>query len=104
MLRAGVDGLAEGARDAGHRARRSRSAVTVLTSDPNVDALDARMQLARDAGCDGVVCAGTDVALARAYALAHDGARHPARRVATPTIRRVSTRPVTRSRVARTGW
>ena len=38
MLRAGVEGLAEGARDAGH-ARPLALAVTVLTSDPNVDAM-----------------------------------------------------------------
>jgi orotidine-5'-phosphate decarboxylase len=65
MLRAGVDGLHEGARAGGH-ARPMALAVTVLTSDPNVDALDARMDLARTAGCDGVVCAGSDVERARA--------------------------------------
>jgi len=68
MLRAGVEGLVEGARDAGH-ARPMALAVTVLTSDPNVDAMDARLDVARDAGCDGVVCAGTDVERARARAL-----------------------------------
>ena len=46
MLRAGVEGLAEGARDAGH-ARPAALAVTVLTSDPNVDAMDARLDVAR---------------------------------------------------------
>jgi orotidine-5'-phosphate decarboxylase len=65
MLRAGVDGLREGAREGGH-AQPIALAVTVLTSDPNVDALDARMDLARIAGCDGVVCAGSDVERARA--------------------------------------
>ena len=44
MLRAGVEGLADGARDAGH-ARPLALAVTVLTSDPNVDALDERMRV-----------------------------------------------------------
>lgn len=68
MVRAGVEGLAEGARDAGH-APPVALAVTVLTSDPNIDARDARMQVARDAGCDGVVCAGTDVEIARAFGL-----------------------------------
>ena len=68
MLRAGVEGLADGARDAGH-ARPTALAVTVLTSDPNVDAMDERLDVARDAGCDGVVCAGGDVARARARAL-----------------------------------
>lgn len=68
MVRAGVEGLAEGARDAG-RARPTALAVTVLTSDANTDALDARLDVARDAGCDGVVCAGSDVGRARARAL-----------------------------------
>ena len=64
MLRAGVQGLREGAREAGY-AQPIALAVTVLTSDTNVDALVPRLDAAVDAGCDGVVCAGTDVALAR---------------------------------------
>jgi orotidine-5'-phosphate decarboxylase len=68
MLRAGVEGLAEGARDGGHD-RPVALAVTVLTSDPDVDALDARIEVARDARCDGVVCAGRDVERARARGL-----------------------------------
>ncbi len=68
MVRAGVEGLAEGARDGGH-APPIALAVTVLTSDANVDALDARMQVALDAGCAGVVCAGTDVEVARSFGL-----------------------------------
>jgi orotidine-5'-phosphate decarboxylase len=68
MVRAGVEGLAEGAREAG-RAVPVALAVTVLTSDHDIGARDARMQIARDAGCDGVVCAGTDVEVARAFAL-----------------------------------
>jgi len=92
MLRAGVEGLADGARDGGHRAPIAL-AVTVLTSDPNVDALDARMDLARDAGCDGVVCAGADVARARARGLRTmvpgirlaGGVHHDQARVDTPT-------------------
>jgi orotidine-5'-phosphate decarboxylase len=68
MVRAGVEGLAEGAREAGH-ASPIALAVTVLTSDPDIGARDARMQVARDAGCDGVVCAGTDVEFARAFGL-----------------------------------
>jgi orotidine-5'-phosphate decarboxylase len=67
-LRAGVSGFAEGARDAGH-ASPVALAVTVLTSDPNVDALDERMRIARDAGCGGVVCAGSDVERARTFGL-----------------------------------
>jgi orotidine-5'-phosphate decarboxylase len=68
MLRAGVEGLGEGARDAGND-RPVALAVTVLTSDPDIGALDARMDVARDAGCDGVVCAGRDVDRARVRAL-----------------------------------
>jgi orotidine-5'-phosphate decarboxylase len=64
MLRAGVDGLREGAHDAGHT-QPIALAVTVLTSDVNVDALESRMQIAANAGCDGVVCAGPDIPLAR---------------------------------------
>src|SRR4051812_3805107 len=91
MLRAGVEGLAEGARDAGH-APPLALAVTVLTSDHDISARDARMQIARDAGCDGVVCAGTDVELARAFGLRAmvpgirlaGGASHDQARVDTP--------------------
>ena len=64
MLRAGVEGLREGAHDAGH-VQPLALAVTVLTSDPEIDALVPRMDWAVEACCDGVVCAGTDVALAR---------------------------------------
>ncbi|MFN8026311.1 MAG: orotidine-5'-phosphate decarboxylase [Acidimicrobiia bacterium] len=69
MVRAGVEGLAEGARDAGVAHTPVSLAVTVLTSDPNIDAMDERLAIARDAGCTGVVCAGSDVERARAYAL-----------------------------------
>jgi orotidine-5'-phosphate decarboxylase len=68
MLRAGIDGLREGARDAGH-AQPVALAVTVLTSDRNVDALGSRMETAARAGCDGVVCAGPDIPIARAHQL-----------------------------------
>ena len=68
MLRAGIEGLREGARERGH-AQPLALAVTVLTSDPNVGALESRLDVARDSGCDGVVCAGSDVELARARAL-----------------------------------
>jgi len=91
MLRAGVVGLATGAREGGH-APPIALAVTVLTSDPNVDALVSRLDLARDAGCDGVVCAGTDVELARTRGLRTmvpgirlaGGATHDQARVDTP--------------------
>jgi orotidine-5'-phosphate decarboxylase len=68
MLRAGVEGLAVGAREGGHDAPLAL-AVTVLTSDPNIDARDERMRVARAAGCDGVVCAGTDADVALTYGL-----------------------------------
>jgi orotidine-5'-phosphate decarboxylase len=62
MLR--VEGLREGARDAGV-ATPIALAVTVLTSDHDTSALETRMDLAARAACDGVVCAGADIALAR---------------------------------------
>ena len=78
MLRAGVEGLAEGAREAGH-ARPVALAVTVLTSDPNVDAMDARLDVARDVGVRrGRVRGQRRRTRSRACA-AHDGARHPTR-------------------------
>lgn len=55
MLRAGVEGLAEGARDGNHDAALP-IAVTVLTSDPDASAFDERLTRAIDAGCGGVVC------------------------------------------------
>ena len=55
MLEAGVTGLADGARDGGHQPPRAL-AVTVLTSETDVSAFDARLEAAATAGCDGVVC------------------------------------------------
>jgi orotidine-5'-phosphate decarboxylase len=68
VVRAGVEGLREGARDAGHPDPIALG-VTVLTSDPDARAMPERLRVARDAGCDGVVCAGTDVPSARALSL-----------------------------------
>ena len=103
MLRAGVEGVKESAREAGHPEPVALG-VTVLTSDPDASTLDARMQLARDAGCDGVVCRG-DRCAARARArVAHDGAGHPTtrwRRERSSTRRHAGW---TRSHAARTGW
>jgi orotidine-5'-phosphate decarboxylase len=65
MLRAGVDGLRDGARGAGH-APPVALAVTVLTSDPDASAFDARLHTAIDAGCDGVVCSAREVGVAAA--------------------------------------
>jgi orotidine-5'-phosphate decarboxylase len=62
MLRAGVEGLAEGAEAAGLAAPRAL-AVTILTSEgrrpPAV--LDERVAAAVESGCAGVVCSAGDV-------------------------------------------
>jgi orotidine-5'-phosphate decarboxylase len=60
MLRAAVEGLAEGAADAG-RETPYPIAVTVLTSDADAGAFDARLRAAIDAGCRGVVCSVREV-------------------------------------------
>ncbi len=69
MLRAGVEGLAEGAAAAGLAAPTALG-VTVLTSDPDATAelLRRRAALAELAGCGGIVCAGTDLATLRGTA------------------------------------
>lgn len=66
MLRAGVEGLAEGAAAAGLPSPSSL-AVTVLTSVVAVgpDVLEERVAAAREAGCAGVVCAAADLGLVR---------------------------------------
>ena len=62
MLRAGVEGLAEGAANAGQMIPQAL-AVTVLTSDgtaaPHVAA--ERMRMAMEAGCGGLVLAAEDL-------------------------------------------
>ena len=60
MLRAGVEGLAEGARDGGH-SHAIPIAVTVLTSDPDARAFDDRLASAIEAGCGGVVCSVEEI-------------------------------------------
>ena len=66
MLRAGTEGLAEGAASAG-LPPPTALAVTILTSDdgapPHV--LGARVRTAMDGGCGGIVCAAGDVAEAK---------------------------------------
>lgn len=64
MLRAFVDGLREGAEDAGLE-QPVALAVTVLTSEHDAppSLLAERAGLAAAAGCDGVVCAVPDVAV-----------------------------------------
>lgn len=69
MLRAGVDGLTDGAASAG-LAPPTALAVTVLTSDagapPHI--LGKRVQAAVESGCSGLVCAADDIAEAKQLA------------------------------------
>ena len=60
MLRAGVEGVLEGAHDAG-RTAPVPIAVTVLTSDPDASAFDARLASAIESGCGGVVCSVQEI-------------------------------------------
>jgi len=93
MLHAAVQGLKEGANESGH-AEPMALAVTVLTSDDDTSAFDARLGAAVDAGCDGVVCSVHEVARVKATRsdlLAvvpgirlRDGDVHDQRRVGTP--------------------
>ncbi len=68
MLRAGAEGLKEGAADAG-MPKPLALAVTVLTSDhdapPHI--LGKRVQAALESDCDGIVCAASDVREAKQY-------------------------------------
>jgi orotidine-5'-phosphate decarboxylase len=96
MLRAGVDGLAEGAASAGLEPPVALG-VTVLTSQPDapVHLLQERVEAAIDAGCGGVVCAATDLAVVKEIdptlvavvpgTRVEDGPRHDHIRVATPS-------------------
>jgi orotidine-5'-phosphate decarboxylase len=69
MLRAGVEGLAEGAEAADLEAPVAL-AVTVLTSDDAApdQVLTNRVKSALESGCGGLVCAATDVQHARRLA------------------------------------
>lgn len=69
MLRAGVQGLEEGARNAGLPEPKSL-AITVLTSDGDAPAhiMPKRVMLAAEAGCSGIVCAVGDLEEAHHYA------------------------------------
>jgi orotidine-5'-phosphate decarboxylase len=69
MLRAGVQGFAEGAANAGLPAPIALG-VTVLTSDGDAPPfiLPKRVRTAVEAGCGGIVCAARDVRDARQYA------------------------------------
>lgn len=69
MLRAGVEGLAEGSSAAGHEPGIA-VAVTVLTSDTSAPPhiMPKRASLAVESGCRGIVCAATDLREAREIA------------------------------------
>lgn len=69
MLRAGDQGLRDGAAAAGLDAPTSL-AVTILTSDGDAPAhiLGKRLTVAMEAGCGGVVCAASDLEEARTFA------------------------------------
>jgi orotidine-5'-phosphate decarboxylase len=68
MVRAGVEGLVNGAAGAGLRAPVALG-VTVLTSDlANAAKLTQRVKIAVEAGCSGLVCAASDVIEARRLA------------------------------------
>lgn len=62
MLKAGVEGLMEGARSAGLPDPMAL-AITVLTSDSDAPEhiVPYRLRLAVEAGCGGIVCAATDL-------------------------------------------
>ena len=68
-LRAGVNGLADGAHKAGLPAPVALG-VTVLTSDDSAPAhiLPQRVEFAVEAGCGGIVCAAADVKRAKELA------------------------------------
>ncbi len=69
MLAAGVEGLSEGAYNAGLEQPTSL-AITVLTSDGDAPAhiMPKRVMLAAEAGCTGIVCAAGDLGQAHHYA------------------------------------
>lgn len=62
MLAAGVEGLHEGARNAGLQ-EPTAVAITVLTSDADAPAhiVPNRLRLAVEAGCGAIVCSGPDL-------------------------------------------
>ncbi len=68
MLRAGVDGLREGAAASGHAAPIALG-VTVLTSEVDTSQFASRLDAAKESGCDGVVCSAFEIGDARAGGL-----------------------------------
>lgn len=93
MLRAGAEGLLTGASNAG-LPEPVPLAVTVLTSDADapVEVLRERAALAVAAGCRGVVCAASDVAVIRSV--------DPALVCVTPGIRPAGVDPHDQGRAA----
>ncbi len=91
MVRAGVNGLLEGARDGGH-GMPVALAVTVLTSERATDAFAPRLGVAAAAGCGGVVCSAQEVSIVHA--------RHPELRTMVPGIRPTGTDHDDQARVA----
>lgn len=95
MLRAGVEGFAEGAEAAGLPAPTAL-AITVLTSDADAPShiVPNRLRQAVEAGCGGIVCAATDLKDIREMAprtvrvvpgiRASDGERHDQPKAVTP--------------------
>ena len=65
MLRAGVEGLAEGSGGVGQVL-----GVTILTSDADRsrEKLEQRVGLAQDAGCGGVICSAADIGVVKEVA------------------------------------
>ena len=93
MLRAGQEGLVDGAKRAGLPSPTTL-AVTILTSDgsapPHI--LQKRVQIALEAGCGGIVCAANDVKEAHQYA--------PRFEIVVPGIRLAGTSAHDQARVA----
>ena len=106
MLRAGVDGLKEGAA-AGGLPEPTALAVTILTSDADAPEhiLGGRVAAAVESGCGGVIVAAADVHEAKQLAprllAVVPGIACPA---ATPTTRPGPPLPATRSWWAPTCW
>ncbi len=88
MLRAGVEGARDGARDHAPLVL----AVTVLTSDADTSAFTPRLDATIDAGCDGVVCSAHEVRLVKE--------RDPSLRAMVPGVRPAGTARDDQARVA----
>jgi orotidine-5'-phosphate decarboxylase len=93
MVEAATAGMADGARSAA-LPDPCVLGVTVLTSDPEADSaeLASRARIAFEAGCGGIVCAGTDLAIVSAVA--------PGLRLVVPGIRPSDTALDDQARVA----